>query len=117
MCPRTDGLPSVRECGRACSVAQGSFFLHDAVDQLLRDEIEAITGDRKWLDNAPERPYITASLEDIILRYTSGDGEDVKFRIQFDSRARYILISRSVNQSSDTTGRTCIRYCTYLPFG
>jgi hypothetical protein len=116
MCPRTNGLPSARECGRARSVAQGAFFLHDAVDRLLRDEIEAITGDRRWLDNAPERPYITACLQDIILYYTGEERANVKFRIQFDSRARYLLISRSV-KPIQRHHRTNMRKVQYLPFG
>ncbi|KAK3348655.1 hypothetical protein B0T25DRAFT_581773 [Lasiosphaeria hispida] len=94
MCPFVDGLPSVRECGKARSVAQGAFYLHAAIDRLLRDGIEAITGNRNWLDNAPERPYIAARLQEIVFRYTGNANANVRFRIQFDSRTRYILISR-----------------------
>ncbi|KAK0703411.1 hypothetical protein B0T26DRAFT_806973 [Lasiosphaeria miniovina] len=68
MCPFVDELPSVRECGKARSVAEGAFFLHDVVDRLLWEGIEAVMGNRNWLDNAPERPYIAARLQEIVLQ-------------------------------------------------
>ncbi|KAK3366702.1 hypothetical protein B0T24DRAFT_722652 [Lasiosphaeria ovina] len=95
MCPFVGGLPSVRECGKARSVAKGAFFLQDAADRLLREGIEAITGNRNWLDNAPEKPYIAARLQEIVLRYRGNAKSNVRFRIQFDSKTRDILISRN----------------------
>jgi len=100
MCPFVNGLPSVRECGKARSVAYGAFFLHDGVDRLLRDGIEAITGNRNWLDNTPERPRILARLQGIVKRYRSGAKGRLRFRIHFDSKARDVFISRPVNPAT-----------------
>jgi hypothetical protein len=100
MCPFVNGLPSVRECGKARSVAHGAIFLHDGVDRLLRDGIEAITGDRNWLNNAPERPRFAARLQRIVQDYKSGENRRVRFRIQFNAMARDIFIERSVNPAT-----------------
>ena len=100
MCPFVNGLPSVRECGKARSVTHGAFFLHEGVDRLLRDGIEAITRNRNWLDNAPERPGIAARLQGTVKRHKSGLNGCVRFRIQFDSEPRYIFINRSVTQAT-----------------
>ncbi|KAK0655027.1 hypothetical protein B0T16DRAFT_384001 [Cercophora newfieldiana] len=66
----------IYECGKARSDHHGALFLHDSISELLRDEIESVTGNRDWLDDAAELPYIMDRLNHVVMYYNGHQGSN-----------------------------------------